>query len=162
MIVLFIVAVVGGIVLLYYWSEMVSTTRRDLKDQRRLADESEGKAQFLVDENRLLWERILMLEQPALPAERHRLAFELHLLLPYLWQAEPNLFYANELKLKTEPLVTAINDPVINDLWAEGTLESVNKIPLALIGQLVDPGYDPRKGAVRQPDKWYPELHLWA
>lgn len=161
MVVLFIVAVVGAVALLYYWSGMVSTMREDLKGQRELAEASEGRAQFLVDENRLLWERLLLLELPSMSAERHRLAFELHLLMPYLWQATPNPFYANELKVKAEPLVKAINDPVINDLWSQGTLESINKIPLALIGQINEPGYDPVKGTVRQHDKWYPEWRFW-
>jgi hypothetical protein len=97
-----------------------------------------------------------------MPGERHRLAFELHLLMPYLWQAAPNAFYANELKSKGDPLVKAINDPVISELWTEGTLESINKIPVTLIGQINEPGYDPRKGVIRQPDRWYPDRRLWA
>ncbi|HUH60371.1 MAG TPA: hypothetical protein VL001_09860 [Candidimonas sp.] len=162
MIVLFIAAVLGAVVLLYYWSQMLSAARQELETQRQAAQEAEGRAQFLVSENRLLWERILLLDLPAMASERHQLAFELHLLMPYLWQSPPHPFYVNELKLKAEPLVKAINDPVVNDLWRQGTLESINKIPLALIGQASQPGYDPRVGVVRSPDNWYPDQPLWT
>lgn len=161
MIVLFIVAVVGAVTLLFYWSQTVSATKHDLKSQLQLADASEGRAQFLVNENRLLWERLLLVDGLGLSAQRHRLAFELHLLMPYLWQSTVNPFYVNELQLKAEPLVKAINDPVINHLWARGTLESISKIPLTLIGQLTDPDYDPDKGVVRQHDRWYPDQVFW-
>ena len=162
MVVLFIVAVVGAVALLYYWSGLVSTARQDMKEQRQKADESEGRTQYLIDENRLLWERILLVDELSMSVERHRLAYEMYLLMPYLWQAAPSPFYASELQLKGGPLVKAINDPVINELWAEGTLESINKIPLTLIGQISEPGYDPRKGVIRQPDRWYPDRRLWA
>jgi hypothetical protein len=161
MIILFIAAVLGAVVLLYYWSQMVSGTKQELESQRQAAQEAEGRAQFLVSENRLLWERILLLDLSTMTSERHRLAFELHLLMPYLWQSPPHPFYVNELKLKAEPLVKAINDPVINDLWREGTLESISKIPLALIGQVSQAGYDPRFGVVRSPENWYPDQPLW-
>lgn len=161
MIVLFIVAVVGAVALLYYWSQTVSTTKQDFEDQRKMAEESEGRAQFVVNERRQLWEQILLIDHLNLPPERHQLAFELNLLLPYLWQPSPNPFYINELKVKVKPLITEINDPVINRLWTQGTLESVSKIPLTLIGQLHDPHYDPDRGIVRQHDVWYPSLQLW-
>jgi len=161
MVVLFIVAVAGAIALLYYWSQTVSAARRDLDDQRRLAAESEGRTQYLVDETRMLWGRLLALEPPLLAGDRHRLALELHLILPYLWQTPPNPFYVNELKLKAEPLVRAIDDPVVSGLWARATLESISKIPTALVGQIAEPDYDPEKGVVRQPDKWYPDSRLW-
>lgn len=162
MIVLFIVAVAGAVTLLYYWSQTVSATKQDLKGQRQLAGASEGRAQFLVNETRLLWEQLLLEGALPLPPERHQLAFELHLLMPYLWQTDTNPFYINELQLKAGPLVKSINDPVINRLWARGTLESINKIPLTLAGQLSDPHYDPEKGVVRQHDKWYPSQVLWS
>lgn len=162
MIVLFIVAVLGAVVLLFYWSQTVSTTKQDLQKQRQLADSAEGRTQFLIRENRLLWERLLLVENLPMSPERHRLAFELHLLLPYLWQPEVNSFYIDELRLKGEPLVRAIDDPVINALWARGTLESITKIPLTLIGQMTDPAYDPNKGVVRQHDQWYPDRVLWT
>ncbi|MFA5521239.1 MAG: hypothetical protein WCY98_06390 [Castellaniella sp.] len=162
MIVLFIVAIVGTVALLYYWSQTVSTTRQDYQDQRELAELSEGRAQFLLDESHLLWEQLLLLETLGLSGDRHRLAFELNLLLPYLWQPQPNPFYAKELRIKAEPLVKAIDDPVISRLWAEGTLESINRIPLTLIGQVRDAGYDPNLGQVRQHDRWYPTWRLWS
>ncbi len=161
MIVLFIVAVVGSIVLLYYWSQTVSATKQDSKNQRLLAEEAEGRAQFVLNETRRLWEQILLLDQLQLPPTRHRLVLELNLMLPYLWQPDPQAFYFGELKTKVEPLIREIDDPVINKLWAEGTLESVNKIPLAVIGQLHNPDYDPDLGVVRQHDLWYPSLRLW-
>lgn len=162
MIVLFIVAVLGAVVLLFYWSQTVSTTKQDLKSQQQLAGSSEGRAQFLINQNRVLWERLLLIENLPMSPDRHRLAFELHLLLPYLWQPDVNSFYINELRLKGEPLVQAINDPVINQLWAQGTLEAINKIPLTLVGQITDPAYDPNKGVIRQPDQWYPDRALWS
>ncbi len=162
MIVLFIVAIVGTVALLYYWSQTVSTSRQDFEDQRQMAEQSEGRAQFLLEESHMLWEQLLLLENLGLTGERHRLAFELNLLLPYLWQPQPNPFYANELRIKGEPLVKAIDDPVINRLWAQATLEAVNRIPLTLIGQVRDPDYDPNLGQVRQHDRWYPTQRLWA
>lgn len=162
MIVLFIAAVVGAAVLLFYWSHTLAGVRQELESQRQAAQEAEGRAQFLVRENRLLWERFLLLDLPAMTSERHQLAFELHLLMPYLWQSPPHPFYVNELKLKAEPLVKGINDLVINDLWHEGTLESISKIQLALIGQVSQPGYDPRVGVVRSPENWYPDQPLWT
>ncbi len=161
MIVLFIVAVLGGVILLYYWSQTMSTTKQDLGAQQQLTAEAEGRAQYLVKENALLWERLLLVESLPVSPERHRLASEMHLLLPYLWQPDVNRFYAGELQRKGAPLVQAIDDPVINQLWARGTLESVSKIPLAIIGQITDPAYDPDKGVVRQHDQWYPDLALW-
>lgn len=162
MIVLFIVAVVGTIALLYYWSQTVSSTRQDLENQRRLAQEAEGRAQFVLAETRQLWDQILLLEQLHLPPERHRLIYELNLLLPYLWQPDPKPFYINEARTKIDPLARDVDDPVINRLWATGTLESVSKIPLTVIGQLHDPGYDPDRGVVRQHDVWYPTQRLWG
>lgn len=161
MIVLFIVAVLGAVVLLFYWSQTVSTTKQDLKGQQQLADSAEGRAQFLIEQNRALWERLLLVDNLPMSPDRKRLAFEMHLLLPYLWQPEVNTFYINELRLKGEPLVTAINDPVILQLWAHGTLETISKIPLTLTGQMSDPDYDPNKGVVRQPNQWYPDRVLW-
>lgn len=162
MIVLFIVAIVGAVALLYFWSQTVSTTKQDSEQQRQQAKESEGRAQYLINENRLLWDQLLLLEQLPLTSDRHRLAFELNLLLPYLWQEQPNPFYINELMIKVKPLVKSVNDPVINRLWSQGTLEAVNKIPMTLIGQLRDEAYDPEHGQVRQHDVWYPSLRLTA
>lgn len=162
MIVLFIVAVVGAIALLYYWSQTVSTTKQEFESQSMLAEEAEGRAQYVLSETRLLWDQLLSLEQLQLPPARHRLLFELNLLLPYLWQPDPKTFYINEARTKIDPLVREVNDPVINQLWAKGTLESVNKIPLTIIGQLQDPSYDPDRGVVRQHDLWYPTLALWG
>lgn len=162
MIVLFIVAVVGAVALLYYWSQTVSSTRANADAQRLQAEEAEGRAQFIINETRQLWEQILLLDHLQMPPERHRLAFELNLLLPYLWQPDPKAFYINELKMKVEPLINDVNDPVITRLWAAGTLESVSKIPLTLVGQLCDPDYDPDHGVVRQHDIWYPSLRLWS
>lgn len=162
MIVLFIAAILGAVALLYFWSQTVSSTRHEAHDQRRQATESEGRAQYLANENRALWDQLLLLDQLPLPPDRHRLAFELNLLLPYLWQSDVNPFYINELKIKAEPLIKAINDPVINRLWSTGTLESVSKIPVTLLGQLRDPGYDPEHGLVRQHDLWYPSRQLWS
>ncbi len=161
MIVLFIVAVLGAVALLFYWSQMVSTTKQDLSAKEKLASRTEGRVQFLIKENSLLWEQLLLIESLAISPERHRLVFELRLLLPYLWQLDINNFYVNELQQKGTPLVRAINDPVINQLWARGTLESINKIPLTIVGQINDPAYDPDKGVVRQPDQWYPDQRLW-
>lgn len=162
MIVLFIVAVLGAVVLLFYWSQTVSTTKQDLKKQQQLAQSAEGRAQFLIEQQRALWERLLLVEDLPMSPDRHRLAFEMNLLLPYLWQPDVNTFYINELRLKGEPLVLAINDPIINQLWERGTLESIHKIPLTLVGQITDPAYDPNKGVVRQPDQWYPDRVLWS
>lgn len=161
MIVLFIVAVVGAVALLYYWSQTVSASNRAQEQQRLQAEEAEGRAQYVLNETRQLWEQILKVEHLPLSTERHRLAFELNLLLPYLWHNDPNPFYANELKTKVAPLIRDVNDPVINRLWNTGTLESINKIPLTLVGQLHDASYDPDRGLVRQHDAWYPTRELW-
>ena len=162
MIVLFIVAVVGAIALLYYWSQTVSATKQDFENQSMVAEEAEGRAQYVLNETRQLWDQILQLEQLQLTPARHRLLLELNLLLPYLWQPDPKPFYINEAKTKVEPLINEVNDPVINQLWIKGTLESVNKIPLTIIGQLHEPAYDPDLGVVRQHDLWYPTLELWG
>lgn len=162
MIVLFIVAIGGAVALLYYWSQTVSGTRHEMKQLHTQLRDAEGRTQYLMAGMRSLWDQLLLLEHLDLPADRHRLALEMNLLLPYLWQPEPNSFYINELRLKGEPLVKAINDPVLNRLWQQGTLESVSKIPLTMIGQLHDPDYDPERGIVRQHDAWYPRLSLWG
>lgn len=161
MIVLFIIAILGAIVLLYFWSQTVSSTRHDARQKQQQAYEAEGRAQYLLEEQRKLWEQLLLLDQLKLPPARHKLAFELNLLLPYLWQPEPNPFYMNELRIKVEPLVREVNDAVINRLWSSAELAAVSLIPVTLIGQLRDPDYDPMHGVVRQHDRWYPALRLW-